>query len=562
MDVEAFKTWATTHVPQALVLISGTAGLLAHQFFKRVEPDSFSFAGFTLAWTMAVAYAARTYLSATGLSIAGYVLASLFVLNTTLATSIVIYRLSPWHPLAKYPGPALAKVSKLYMWREARRGMTGYTQAALHKEYNSDIVRVGPNWISIRSVDAIPVVYGGSKSTGRTPWIKNDWYEGSVRGATRISMHQEVNIERHAQRRKLWDYGFSGKALADYKPEIVTFSELLVRNVSRAAEKKQPIDMALQSHCFSFDVMGVLGFGAPFDMLETSKKHFFVETLEKFMQVLIPLQELAWLRQLIRRVVPLPKQLKIFEEQNTERFERRLAQGSSRRDIFTYLLGEDNPDVVKLSRTELIADTGLIVVAGSDTTSSLLTWFWYYNVAHPAEYAKLRAELDQLSPDELQDTAVLSKLPYLNAAINETMRMQPAVPGGLRRLVPEEGVVLDGKYYLPPGTAVSVPGYAIQHDPRWWGSDCDTYRPERWLNKEEKNNRNAYLPFSYGSRACPGKHLALLEARIAIAALATKFVFSFPPGFRKDVYERGVRDHFTIQSMPLPLIPAPRLVPV
>jgi cytochrome P450 len=260
---------------------------------------------------------------------------------------------------------------------------------------------------------------------------------------------------------------------------------------------------------------------------------------------------------LLHRVLPLPQRIKIFLRQNEERFQNRLKQGSSRLDLFTYLLGEDDPNSLRLTERELVADAGLIVVAGSDTTSSLLTWFWYYSVANPAEYAKLFKELDTLQPDQITDPVVLSKLPYLNAALNETMRMQPAVPSGLRRLVPDEGVVLEGNYF-PGGTTVSVPGYAIQHDPRWWGADCDSYRPERWLNKEEKNNKLAYLPFSYGTRACPGKGLALLEARLAIAAIATKYEFHFAPGFRQQAFEDGVRDHFTIQSATLPLIPTVR----
>jgi cytochrome P450 len=441
------------------------------------------------------------------------------------------------------------------MWREAKNGATGYTQADLHKQYG-DAVRVGPNWVSLRSITAIPTIYGGSKATGKLPWSKSDWYEGAIRGASRISLHQEVNVEKHARRRKVWDHGFSGKALVDYKPEIILFTEKLVSNIAKAAEKHEPIDMALQSHCFSFDVMGVLGFGAPFDMLETSRKHFFVETLENAMRTMIPFHEISWIRILLKRVMPLPEHMLVFEKQNDERFEKRLAQGSMRRDLFTYLLGEENPDGIKLTRVELLSDARLIVVAGSDTTSSLLTWFWYYNVVNQVEHGKLRAELDAV--DDLTDATILSKLPYLNAAINETMRMQPAVPGGLRRIVPSGGVVIDGNY-IPEGTAVSVPAYAIQHDSRWWGADCDVYRPERWLNKEG-SNRNAYMPFSYGTRACPGKHLALLEARLAIAAIATRYDFNFAPGFREDEFERGVRDHFTIQSAPLLLVPTPRLV--
>lgn len=372
-------------------------------------------------------------------------------------------------------------------------------------------------------------------------------------------MHEEVNVNKHHIRRKLWDHGFSGKALADYKPEILEFCDKLVRNVAAVAgrgDSDATIDMGLQSSYFSFDVMGVLGFGEPFGMLDAGVKHFFVETLENAMQTLIPFHEVSWIRLLLHKLLPLPARLKVFEKQNTERFERREKLGSARRDLFTYLLGEEKGDEgkgFKLTRHELIADAGLIVVAGSDTTSSLLTWFWYYSTANPTTYAALRAELAPLTADQLIDTTLLSKLPYLNAALNETMRMQPAVPGGLRRIVPAGGVEIDG-HYIPGGIVVSVPGYAIQHDPRWWGDDCDYYRPERWLDTSGRYNKAAFLPFSYGSRSCPGKGLAMMEARLAVAQLAVKFEFAFPPGFDQREFEQGVRDHFTIQNRALPLI--------
>ncbi|GMK56078.1 hypothetical protein CspeluHIS016_0211340 [Cutaneotrichosporon spelunceum] len=543
---------------------SSVLGLLAHLYWQRFEPDSISYGQFTLALGGSLVLFFYSILQSIPLAVL-YAAEVITIFNTVVLLSMVIYRLSPWHPIAKYPGPALAKVSKLYWWYQAKIGQTGYTQAALHNKYG-DVVRIGPNWVSVRSADAIPIIYGGSKggiAHGRPPWMKNDWYEGAIRGATRISMHQEVDVAKHHIRRKLWDNGFTGKALADYRPEILEFCDKLIRNVSMvtsradATGETQTIDMALQSSYFSFDVMGVLGFGEPFGMLDAGVKHFFVETLENAMQTLIPFHEISWIRILLRKLLPLPERLKVFEKQNMERFERRAKQGSARRDLFTYLLGEEKEDtgqIFKLTRFELVADAGLIVVAGSDTTSSLLTWFWYYVTKYPQTYRALRAELAGLSADELTDTTVLSKLPYLNAALNETMRMQPAVPSGLRRIVPLGGVEIEG-HYFPEGTVLSVPAYAIQHDARWWGDDCDTFRPERWLDTTDKYNKSAYLPFSYGSRGCPGKGLAMTEGRLAVAQLATRFEFSFPQGFSQTEFEAGVRDHFTIQNIALPLVP-------
>lgn len=535
--------------------LSAISGLLAHQYFKRFEPDPISYSQFTSTIAVCLGWFFYHYLrSITAAAL--YTIEVLVILNVVQLVSIVIYRLSPWHPLAKYPGPWAAKVSKIYWWRESRLGRTSFTQAALHKQYG-EFVRFGPNWVSVLSVDAIPIVYGGSRF-GRTPWMKSDWYDGAVRGAKRISLHQEVDMLKHHARRKVWDHGFTGKAIADYKPEILEFISKLERNV--AAVEAQPgktIDMGLQSNFFSFDVMGVLAFGEPFGMLDAGEKHFFMQTLEEAMQALFPFSELPWLRIIFARCLPIPARLKRFEKQNIERFERRLAQGSSRRDIFTYLLGEEKDEggqTIKFTRMELIADTGLVVVAGSDTTSSLLSWFWYYNTLNPASYARLREELSQLKPEQLTDTALLSKLPYLNAALNETLRMQPAVGGGLRRVVPPGGFELDG-HYLPERTVVCVPGYAIHHDPRYWGDDCDTYRPERWLDESGRYDKNAFNPFGFGSRSCPGKGLAFTEARLAVAGLATKFEFAFPDDFDRRKFEESVRDHFTIQYGPLLLIP-------
>jgi hypothetical protein len=164
---------------QANILAGSTGlGLLAHLYWQRFEPDPISYGQFALVLGSALVYFFYHFLGS--IATAALLTAEVFtVLNTVVLLSMVVYRLSPWHPLAKYPGPALAKVTKLYWWHQAKIGQTGYTQAKLHHEYG-DFVRIGPNWISIRSADAIPTIYGGSKlgagkGRGRAPWKKNDW---------------------------------------------------------------------------------------------------------------------------------------------------------------------------------------------------------------------------------------------------------------------------------------------------------------------------------------------------------------------------------------------------
>jgi cytochrome P450 len=95
----------------------------------------------------------------------------------------------------------------------------------------------------------------------------------------------------------------------------------------------------------------------------------------------------------------------------------------------------------KLSATDLRAEAMLAIGAGSDTTATALSNAMYYLMSQPSSFARLRAELDQASGspmayDQLIDPVNLVDLKYLQAVINETLRLQPAVPNGVQRISP------------------------------------------------------------------------------------------------------------------------------
>jgi cytochrome P450 len=110
----------------------------------------------------------------------------------------------------------------------------------------------------------------------------------------------------------------------------------------------------------------------------------------------------------------------------------------------------------------LAAEASLAIVAGSDTTSTALANALFYLISHPASMARLREELDGTAPPgEDVPPEALSELPYLQAVLNETLRLQPAVPNGVQRTPPPEGgpVVVAG-YVVPVGTAVQIPTWS------------------------------------------------------------------------------------------------------
>jgi len=167
-----------------------------------------------------------------------------------------------------------------------------------------------------------------------------------------------------------------------------------------------------------------------------------------------------------------------------------------------------------MDEATLISLTNQIVIAGADTVSHALTGAIYFLCTNPACLAKLQDEIRGFGGyDELTGSR-LGSLKYLNAVLEETMRVFPPIAFGLPRMCP--GDIVDG-HFVPAGTEVSVPHWAMMHNENEW-KDADLYRPERWL-AEDKVQQPRNLAFSTGYRTCLGISQAWLEMRIAIAKL-------------------------------------------
>ncbi|OBS16867.1 hypothetical protein FPOA_12555 [Fusarium poae] len=108
-----------------------------------------------------------------------------------------------------------------------------------------------------------------------------------------------------------------------------------------------------------------------------------------------------------------------------------------------------------------------------------------------------------------------SGLTYLNAVIEEGLRLFPPAPFGLPRVCP--GATING-LFIPKGTIVSVDTYTVSHDARNFPQP-NNFIPDRWIDREWKVNRDASRPFSLGPRGCLGMNLAYLEARMTLASL-------------------------------------------
>lgn len=126
----------------------------------------------------------------------------------------------------------------------------------------------------------------------------------------------------------------------------------------------------------------------------------------------------------------------------------------------------------------------------------------YYLAANPRVQEKLQKELDDAlgSEDEYVSTyEQVKRLPYLEAVINEALRVHSTSSIGLPRIAPEGGLTIRGIHF-PQGAVLSVPSYTIHRDKQVWGEDADAFRPERWFERDNAILQKCFNPFSYGPR--------------------------------------------------------------
>ncbi|KAK5134636.1 hypothetical protein LTR08_006292 [Meristemomyces frigidus] len=458
-------------------------------------------------------------------------------------SSLLIYRIFV-NPLNRFPGPWPARLSSLYMPTKLGNSDLYYKLQALHQKYGR-IVRIGANDLSIIDPDVMETSFGvHSKVT------KGDFYDME---APFTSLQTTRSKTEHDKRRKVWAPAFSDKALRDYEVKVEVFNDKIVR---RFAEfQGGPVNVTKWFNLYSFDVMGRLAFGKDYGMLDSGEKHHALELLSESMQALA-LMLPAWIFRILVAIPGLAAGIHKFSkfclDELTWRVENARELDEKGTDITSSLLkvyeGIDRPQQDPL----LLADTKLIIVAGSDTTAATFTYLFYHLAQDPSQVKRLRDELRPLTQGEWSDKEI-RQAQHLNGAINEALRMHPPVPSGVARLTPKEGMRV-GNTYVPGNATFIVPQYVMGRDESSY-QNANAFVPERWYSKPEMiKHKEAYAPFSTGPYGCIGKNLALIELRTLTARLILEFDVKLAPGEdgHRLLYE--TLDHFTVDLGGLDLV--------
>jgi len=438
--------------------------------------------------------------------------AVVLILGVTVVYPIAIYF---WDPkkFRRFPAPGIAGFSNLWMmyqqYMERRPVATHKTHQKLGK-----IVRVGPNHISFVGRQETRDIYGHG-----TPAQKDQFYMSFT--GTHESSLDSTNRQAHGEKRKRLAAAFTQKSIADMEHLVVDDVQRLLNRFDKAAAEDELINVRWYINLLLFDLTGSLVFSTNLGCVERGDDMMEAQKLDGTKYTCKPAQALrnslrigstmGWSPKLFN----LNKRLTWWHPGWTgganftsivlnlvrTRLEKE-KEGAELNDFFKCLVWTKDREPIGLELGEMVAECGLLLNAGSDTTTIVLVGTIYLLTKWKRAGAKLRQELDEVFDDSATVLPYdsVKNLPYLRACVDEAMRMRPPLRGGLPRVTPPEGMMI-GKEWIPGGTTVSVPTYTLHHDPDLF-EDPWTYKPERWLAENAADLQAVFLPFSAGARAC------------------------------------------------------------
>ncbi|KAK3692843.1 cytochrome P450 [Podospora appendiculata] len=349
--------------------------------------------------------------------------------------------------------------------------------------------------------------------------------------------------DEHARQRKAWSYPFSNTALMGQEPLIQMHVAKFIRELQKLAATGKAVNIGDWLTFCTFDVIGELCFAEPFGCLDSggatewSMSVYNIAiagTLDQATRRVAGVN--TWLQRTMARWL-IPVKYRHWREahfrKSRETTARRLADKDRDHKDFVYYVLRNGTEAPLVSELELAMNTALFIGAGSETSAFAMTAWVNLMLRNPGPYEKLVKEIRGTIRSAADISwATVKELAYLEAVVNETLRLGMPAPSNLNRTVPDGGAYIDGNW-VPGGTTVSVSTWAATHLAQNF-EDPLSFIPERFLKSEEhrfaRDNKLAWQPFSYGPRGCIGKNLAYIEMRLIICQLLFHFDLEAPGG--------------------------------
>lgn len=388
-------------------------------------------------------------------------------------------------------------------------------------EKHGHVVRINPNTLSFTTAQSWKDIYGLRSGRVQLPKVDVIAEKGYPR-----HLAATIDDAQHARARGLLSPAFSERAIREQESLIMKYVDLLIQRLKSQvlASMGGEVDLVRWYNFTTFDIVGDLSLGEPFGSLESGEYHVWITDIFKGLKNVILLRIVTAypiLEAILTCLVKLyPKVLegqRVHRENTKVALQKRLATKTERKDFISYFPHE-------LTGDELNSNAMMLLLAGSETSATLLSGATYYLLTNKSALDKLCNEVRSTfqSESEITFTSV-ARLRYLNAVIEESFRLYPPVPGVLGRRTLPEGNVIDGQY-IPGNVSRSrhhskgnqadqmlqtVVGIyqLVAYKSKYNFRHPDKFIPERWLDEPlyADDQRAVLQPFSTGPRNCLGR---------------------------------------------------------
>ncbi|OBT75484.1 hypothetical protein VF21_04908 [Pseudogymnoascus sp. 05NY08] len=453
--------------------------------------------------------------------------------------------------LKDIPGPLAASFTDIWRLRLAWNRRPEVTHRQLHEQYG-EVVRLGPNAVSVSNWEGVKKIYAL-----KSGYDKSGFYpvqQTISKGRALHSLFNTTNKNFHAKLRRSVANAYSMSNLIQFEPLVdSTITAFTTQLENRAVDKpgdEGVIDLGTWLQFYAFDVIGELTFSQRLGFVDQGKDiDGIMAALEKLLDYVAVIGQMPWLDRLFLKnpitlwlndkgllntsspVVTFAKARMASRVSPSIGNEKREESAVPPRDFLARFLEANKKDPEFISNERVLALTVANIFAGSDTTAITLRAVFYFLLKNPPKLAKLMDELtaaDLGSKDDIVSWESARSLPYLSAVIQESLRMHPAVGLTLERIVPAQGLKVNG-HFIPPGTIVGATAWAVHAKESIFGAQPLEYRPERWLEVSDEKRaemNNALFSFGMGARTCIGKNISLLEMYKLVPTILRRYDLS------------------------------------
>ncbi|PVH82038.1 cytochrome P450 monooxygenase-like protein [Cadophora sp. DSE1049] len=445
----------------------------------------------------------------------------------TYSLLLALYNLT-LHPLANFPGPKLDGAFDFPRYWYMYLGDSAARFTELHDQYGK-VVRVAPNRLSFNTAQSFTDIYVTKRSNGYPLNKDKEQYTDHIDQ----KMNSIITLDNptHKKQRRVMSYAFSPSAVREQEATVHSYCSLLISRLKAQITDpsvKGKVDLVRWLNFTTFDIIGDLAFAESFHCLETGKNSLWMTAVFQnlktvaFMRIArgYPLLNFA-LQTAIKWSPSVARATMKLRKDSQDKMARRLALDTDRKDFTSHFL--KHRDGI-MTDNDLLSNASLFILAGSETSATLLSGLIYLLLKNPDSMQKVRDEIDAAFNDTSEMTFVKeAQLPYLHACIEETFRVYPPVPMELNRVTPPEGATIDG-LFVPGNKSVATSHLGTYHSSRNFKDPLE-FHPERFLGDKRYagDDLAALQPFSVGPRNCIGINLAYAEIR----SIATRVLWNF-----------------------------------